>query len=71
MAAADDRSVARLPAQLTDARDQLAAAEQFRDRAEPGSADYLRWVRVASRSWMRVRRLERELEAVRLANARH
>jgi hypothetical protein len=68
MAIADDRSIARLEARLNKARAELASAEQLRDGAGVGSATHSRGTRAVDSAWMRVRRLERELEAVQLAN---
>jgi len=64
------RSARRLEDRLSEARQQLTAAEQARDAADPGSADFRKRVAVAGRRWLRVRQLERELEAVRLAQTR-
>ena len=69
-ASGEDRVIERLETRLKDARDLLATAERARDAAEPGSADYRRGVRAVGSSWMRVRRLEREVVAVRLAEVR-
>jgi hypothetical protein len=64
------RSTRRLEDRLSEARQQLTAAEQARDAAEAGSADFRKRVALAERRWLRVRQLERELEAVRLAQSR-
>jgi hypothetical protein len=69
MATANDRSVLRLEGQLQGARNRLAEAEKAREPLESGSAEYMSRSRIVDRTWMRVRRLERELEAVRLARA--
>lgn len=66
----DERPVKRLEDSLNHARDELAAAEKSRDEAEPGSEDHSRHASEASRRWIRVQRLQRELEAVRLAGRR-
>lgn len=65
----DDRSLARIEVRLVDARAELAAAQEARKSVEPGSRAYQQRDRIVVKKWSVVGRLERELEAVRLAGA--